>query len=293
MSATNKTANYDLPQFVADDKPSWLGDWNHTMEVIDGAIYQAQATADSATTAGSDLAQRVTEAEGDIDVLQASDLTQNTQISGNTGSINTINSLIGNGEPTTTDKTLIGAINEINAKIPEQGTVKAEDVEYDNTTSGLTADDVQEAIDEVEGRVDTAETAITANTGSLVVGANRFYFDVQNGEYGYNTSASRGADTFHPFKSTPVDLDVTLTSRSNNTSSLVFNVMDEYAYIVCTNNSAIGTLEIYQNGTLIQSITQGTPYVIDASQHSNEEFVLMSTDGNNGTIRYTNTNPSA
>lgn len=34
-------------------------------------------------------------------------------------------------------------------------------VTYDNTTSGLTATNAQDAIDEVEGRVDTAETSIT------------------------------------------------------------------------------------------------------------------------------------
>lgn len=36
--------------------------------------------------------------------------------------------------------------------------VKAEDVTYDNTDSGLTATDVQSAIDEVESRVDTLES---------------------------------------------------------------------------------------------------------------------------------------
>jgi hypothetical protein len=29
----------------------------------------------------------------------------------------------------------------------------------------------------------------------------KFYFDIQNGIRGYNTSTARGADTFHPFKS--------------------------------------------------------------------------------------------
>ena len=28
----------------------------------------------------------------------------------------------------------------------------------------------------------------------------KFYFDYQNGKYGFNTSSSRGADTFTPFK---------------------------------------------------------------------------------------------
>ena len=34
----------------------------------------------------------------------------------------------------------------------------------------------------------------------LVVNGNAFYFDVHDGEFGYNTSALRGADTFVPFK---------------------------------------------------------------------------------------------
>lgn len=53
---------------------------------------------------------------------------------------------------------LDGIINAIQASnIPD-----ADKVVYDNTTSGLTADNVQDAIDEVEGRVDIAESSITS-----------------------------------------------------------------------------------------------------------------------------------
>lgn len=37
----------------------------------------------------------------------------------------------------------------------------------------------------------------------LVANNKGFYFDYKNGKYGYNTSPSRGADTFFPFKSLP------------------------------------------------------------------------------------------
>lgn len=40
-------------------------------------------------------------------------------------------------------------------------------VSYDNTTSGLTATEVQSAIDEVENRLDTAESNITTNTSDI------------------------------------------------------------------------------------------------------------------------------
>src|SRR5574344_1164216 len=55
MSATNLTRNLNLPQFVASDKPSWLGDVNGAMKNIDdgigvikGDITKASNTASSA-----------------------------------------------------------------------------------------------------------------------------------------------------------------------------------------------------------------------------------------------------
>lgn len=38
MSYTNQTANYGLPQYTADDKPTYLGDFNKAMLDIDTAI---------------------------------------------------------------------------------------------------------------------------------------------------------------------------------------------------------------------------------------------------------------
>ena len=40
MSATNKTANYELPEFVGTDKPSWLTDFNGAMTKIDTALHE-------------------------------------------------------------------------------------------------------------------------------------------------------------------------------------------------------------------------------------------------------------
>lgn len=58
----------------------------------------------------------------------------------------------------TESKTPVGAINEINAK-------DASDIPYDNTSSGLTATDVQAAIDEVADDISTATGTITLETG--------------------------------------------------------------------------------------------------------------------------------
>lgn len=150
MSATNSTANYELPIFLATDKPAWLTDWNGAMSAIDTAIHSAQSTADGAqTTAGTAIADIAT-INASLTTITGNITSLTTTVNGNTGSINTINSLIGNGQPTTEDKTLIGAINEIYGMITGGGDpIEAENVSYDNTASGLTAVDVQSAIDEL------------------------------------------------------------------------------------------------------------------------------------------------
>ena len=81
MSHTNSTPNYNLPQFVGTDKPTWLNDVNGAMSAIDT---QMKANADSATQANTNAT------------------TANTNI----GTLTNLN---------TTDKTsLVGAINETN-----------------------------------------------------------------------------------------------------------------------------------------------------------------------------------
>lgn len=48
MAHTYQTANYNLPQFVGTDVPTWLADVNPAYETIDTAIHAAQTTAEAA-----------------------------------------------------------------------------------------------------------------------------------------------------------------------------------------------------------------------------------------------------
>lgn len=48
MSSTKKTANFKLSQFIGTDKPTFLGDYNNDMEIIDGALFTASQTAEEA-----------------------------------------------------------------------------------------------------------------------------------------------------------------------------------------------------------------------------------------------------
>lgn len=138
MSSTNKTTNLELSQFLGSDSPKWLTDYNADMEKIDAGYQTVKAQADATdlvvgghTSSISTLQDTVTSQGTAISGLR-------TDVTGNTGSINTINSLIGNGEPTTTDKTIIGAINEIQTEVVTSNvlstTEKAVGVDVDGKT---------------------------------------------------------------------------------------------------------------------------------------------------------------
>lgn len=170
MSATNSTANYELPVFLATDKPAWLTDWNGAMNTIDTAIHSAQATADGAqTTAGTAVADIAT-INASLTTITGNITSLTTTVNGNTGAINTINSLIGNGQPTTEDKTIIGAINEIYAMIGGGTELLASNVVFDGTVSSLTADNVQDAIDEVVSMIPSGPTGSYAKKPTVVSG---------------------------------------------------------------------------------------------------------------------------
>lgn len=72
MASTNKTANYELSQFLGTDKPAWLTDYNSDMSKIDAGINTAQTTATAAdgkatsnTTAIGTLANLTTDVKTD------------------------------------------------------------------------------------------------------------------------------------------------------------------------------------------------------------------------------------
>ena len=170
MSATNATPTISLPLFIGTDKPAWLTDWNGAMNTIDSAIATLQTAEAGTATALATLSQSVEALSGTVSQHTTSLQTISTAVAGNTGSINTINSLIGNGQPTTTDKTIIGAINELHSEIGGGDSVTAAAVTYDNSISGATGDDVQEAIDELFAAIPSA-AAVEVQRGTLAAGS--------------------------------------------------------------------------------------------------------------------------
>lgn len=74
MSATNSTPNYDLPLFIATDKPSWQGDFNGAMSKIDTAI---KAASESGGGGGGGDSQALIVANEAKTIAQAAQTTAN------------------------------------------------------------------------------------------------------------------------------------------------------------------------------------------------------------------------
>ena len=205
MAFTNQTAHYSLPQWVGDDKPTFLVDLNGAYADIDTGIYEAkqeglQGQADAATVDG-----RVTGVVNRVETLETDNLTnkQNinsleTTVAGQGGSINTINSLIGYGEPTTQDKTIIGAINELAGEIPS-GTLGQSDIAHD-----LVTNDPTKVLGAEQGVVLAGMVKVFANKAVAVAD---FVADLTYNDYGYKaeiTCAGVTADCV-PFVNFNVD----------------------------------------------------------------------------------------
>ena len=119
MGATNSTLHYQLSQFISTDKPAWLQDYNGDMQKIDNGINGALVAAESAQNS-ADTANAGVGTVGDaVTALQTTVAGHSSDITDLSGDVNTIESLIGNGTPTTTDQTIIGAINEINSGLSQ------------------------------------------------------------------------------------------------------------------------------------------------------------------------------
>ena len=96
MAHTNKTTNYELPQYVGSDIINPLVDTNDAYQTIDTQMKANADAAAEAASAASGVGDRATTLEGKVEALE----TQN-----------------GSEVLTTTAQTLSGAVNEIDGEL--------------------------------------------------------------------------------------------------------------------------------------------------------------------------------
>lgn len=102
---TNKTANYELPQFVGTDKPTWLGDFNEAMSDIDAGMHENATDIASMETDVTNAVQAASQASQDVTTL--------------TGTVNTLSSTVTSVQTTANNaqSTANSALNVANSKV--------------------------------------------------------------------------------------------------------------------------------------------------------------------------------
>ena len=111
------------------------------------------------------------------------------------------------------------------------------------------------------------------NVGAMLTANNKeFYFDYQNGQYGFNTDPDRGASTFHAFGEgggDPVEI-WSNTYRHGHGDSATINIQNKARFIGISNTSATATFNVY--------ITFNNATYTFLSVESSEHLILIPSD---------------
>lgn len=88
FASTNKTTNYELPQFIGTDKPTWLGDVNGAMSIIDSAMHTNASDIDSLESSVATASATASQASQDVSALTTTVGTLSTSVSSATTTAN-------------------------------------------------------------------------------------------------------------------------------------------------------------------------------------------------------------
>lgn len=217
MSATNHTTNYNLPQFIGTDKPTWLTDVNGALSAIDT---QMKANADSATSASTNA----------------------------TTAINSVGTLANLNTTAKTD--LVSAVNEVNTSLGTTAGVASQAVS-DASTANTKVNNLASYLTLTtftEYTTGTNNFAITEGTGSIPNGYKLYVAKNSNGTvakiYGTVGVTNSSNNSFSTVKlnedtglrpETSIEINGSVICADNNTSG---------------QNTTFGTLTVNTNGTI-------------------------------------------
>lgn len=144
------------------------------------------------------------------------------------------------------------------------GSGNAESVSYDNTQSGLSADNVQDAVDEV--------------TGKLTSGSETFNYGIKNGVRGFYTDPSRADDSFVPFSNPKVVFSALIRGGSQHSADVLDSTYATYSSVgsVTLKKGKYIVFQYYANWgtTSTTSFTVGDSKLTGTQTHKTNIFEL-------------------
>ena len=144
FASTNKTANYELPQFIGSDKPTWLGDFNEAMADIDAGMHEN----------ASDISAMAS----DVQTATATASQASQDVSGLTSTVNTLSSTVSSVQTTAnnasqTASSALNTANTANGKADTNATniaTNTSDIASLNTSIDGLNDDLDELTTDVQ-----------------------------------------------------------------------------------------------------------------------------------------------
>lgn len=193
------------------------------------------------------------------------------------------------------------------AVVPAASDYDADQVDFDNTTSGLTATEVQGALDEIDGNVDGVDTRVTAiessyvesfnsRTGAVVPAASDYDADqIDYDNVGSGLSATNAQDAIDELKTeinnkSSFDLDASASIANNQTTPADvtgFNVSTANGFTATINVSIDATADRFETFN-IQGVDSGANWDISIDSTGDSGVLFSITPA--GQLQYTNEN---
>ncbi len=191
------------------------------------------------------------------------------------------------------------------AVVPAASDYDADQVDFDNTTSGLTATEVQGALDEIDGNVDGVDTRVTAiessyvesfnsRTGAVVPAASDYDADqIDYDNVGSGLSATNAQDAIDELKTeinnkSSFDLDASASIANNQTTPVDvtgFNVSTANGFNATINVSIDATADRFETFN-IQGVDSGANWDISIDSTGDSGVLFSITPA--GQLQYTN-----
>nr|DAG58213.1 MAG TPA: DNA stabilization protein [Caudoviricetes sp.] len=224
MSATNLTKNLKLPQFVASDKPSWLGDFNGAMLKIDngygtlsGDISKANDTASSAKS------------QSDANTLTLTNVNSELENQGNR-----ITSLEAGGGTEQLEQRLQTVESDVTAL-----QTRADTFEEEIAQNGTNITNLKTRVTTVEGKVKTNEDNITS-LQTTTSGLSSSVESLTTGLGKTNVTANEAKNASAEAKSTATLANSTANSALSKANELESNNLTYFSGTITFGNSASG-----------------------------------------------------
>lgn len=171
MGYTNKTSHYDLPQWIASDKPSWLGDMNAAFLTIDSELESANSNADVAITTSSGFDARITTI-ADAERQNSNDIQSLTQEVANAAGV-------ANAAVPKSGGTMSGPLNLARNPVTnlEAATKQYVDTAVATQSAGITLAQGDARYLQLDGGTMTGNLVLNANPTSDMQAATKKYVD--------------------------------------------------------------------------------------------------------------------